>query len=533
MKFLSKVLFLSSFCFFHHASFGQNIEVSGNVSGVWNVDTVRVIDNISIPASETLEIEPGVVVEFQGYFHLDVKGNLQATGTPLSPIIFTVSDTLGLHEINSPMGAWRGIIIQKSRDEIAPEAHFSHCHFEYAKTWEGDELQHGGAMYVKDTDNVSIDHCSFIANHAYLSGGAVYSTSSSPTVTNSFFSGNKAGHLPYNNDLYGYGGALCGVNSKSSVKNNVFFDNWASGMGGGISFDQSFPIIENNVFDGNDGPLGGAIGLLRSSLNSTIANNLIVNNFSMFFGAGIAFVGVNATLANNTFAGNMAPGAGGGAMYFNNECEVGVYNNIFWDNVASTGNLAFVFDISNPSFHNNIIQGGYSSIQGGGEYVFVDNIDQDPLFKQQGEHPYQPNTNSPCINAGIENEEFLELPETDLAGNPRVQLGRVDIGAYESPVSTVNIVSLPKPNPTISVSPNPASNFARINIQVTEPDTYQLTVIDTRGKEMMELFNGHLLEGNHDFSINSPQVLLGKGMFFVLARSKKYSTSAKLVVIGQ
>ncbi len=60
------------------------------------------------------------------------------------------------------------------------------------------------------------------------------------------------------------------------------------------------------------------------------------------------------------------------------------------------------------------------------------NIDRDPLFSDPLNGDYTLQLNSPCIDGGTEDLPFnLELPETDLAGNPRISGETVDIGCYE------------------------------------------------------------------------------------------------------
>ena len=54
---------------------------------------------------------------------------------------------------------------------------------------------------------------------------------------------------------------------------------------------------------------------------------------------------------------------------------------------------------------------------------------------------WQLSDQSPCINAGPASVSGLGLPAYDLAGNPRIQQGRIDMGALESsfvPTSVVN-----------------------------------------------------------------------------------------------
>ncbi len=61
---------------------------------------------------------------------------------------------------------------------------------------------------------------------------------------------------------------------------------------------------------------------------------------------------------------------------------------------------------------------------------------------------------SPCVNTGAPDTTGLNLPQTDIMGNPRIYGIRVDMGAIENQM----VVGLPQ-NPTVSarvqVSPNP------------------------------------------------------------------------------
>jgi len=74
-----------------------------------------------------------------------------------------------------------------------------------------------------------------------------------------------------------------------------------------------------------------------------------------------------------------------------------------------------------------------TDIQGG--YAGVGNINADPLFVNAAAGDLQLEPGSPCINAGS-NAAVPAGVTTDLAGNPRILGGTVDIGAYEC----VNIV---------------------------------------------------------------------------------------------
>jgi len=96
---------------------------------------------------------------------------------------------------------------------------------------------------------------------------------------------------------------------------------------------------------------------------------------------------------------------------------------------------------SGPNYmniYNSLLDGGKWDIRiyNGSNFVTYDdqtNIDADPFFLNKWEHPYQIDNGSPCIDAGtLANlPEFIELPEFDLAGNPRIVGDSIDMGAYE------------------------------------------------------------------------------------------------------
>ena len=86
--------------------------VNGDVSGTWTSASspYLVTGDVTIPTGQTLNIEPGVEVEFQGYYRFYVLGNLQAIGTADSMIVFTT---------DTPSIGWGGLRVDSS-DIIHP-----------------------------------------------------------------------------------------------------------------------------------------------------------------------------------------------------------------------------------------------------------------------------------------------------------------------------------------------------------------------------------------------------------------------------
>ena len=115
------------------------------------------------------------------------------------------------------------------------------------------------------------------------------------------------------------------------------------------------------------------------------------------------------TLYNCTLTGNSAD-IGGGAYYGT------LYNCIVYYNTASSGS----------NYYGCTLNYCCTTPDPGG----VGNITNEPLFVNYAGGNLRLQSNSPCINTGI-NQDWM-TGSTDLDGNPRIRRSRVDMGAYES-----------------------------------------------------------------------------------------------------
>jgi len=194
-------------------------------------------------------------------------------------------------------------------------------------------------------------------------------------------------------------------------------------------------LIKNNNIQNNSAEIVGGFDIDES--NPDIINNLIYNNSSNTFGGAVRYYGSNGSIINNTFLNNEA-GTYGGAIYFRIDSDPIIYNTIFRDNSSSSGgDQIYLLDtFADPDFYYCNIEGGNDGFEGPGsgvEYtgIYQNNIDVDPNFLGTGDYPYQLSDMSFCANAGTPDTTGLNLPEFDLAGNPRIFNDRIDIGAYE------------------------------------------------------------------------------------------------------
>ena len=89
----------------------SSIDASGLITGntTWTNDTIKVTGDILVPDSVTLTVNPGVRVEFQGHYTLQVWGTLLAVGTESEKITFTIHDTIGFSDIDTTLGGWNRI----------------------------------------------------------------------------------------------------------------------------------------------------------------------------------------------------------------------------------------------------------------------------------------------------------------------------------------------------------------------------------------------------------------------------------------
>jgi len=134
-------------------------------------------------------------------------------------------------------------------------------------------------------------------------------------------------------------------------------------------------------------------------------NCLLTGNSAANTGGGACF----CALTNCTITGNSATYGGGAAAGVLLNCIVYYNSDVNW--VATIGST-MSFSCTTP-------------LPGPVEWQ---NITNPPLFVDQANRDFHLQVNSHCINAG--NNAFVSVT-TDLDGNPRIDAGVVDLGAYE------------------------------------------------------------------------------------------------------
>ena len=219
------------------------------------------------------------------------------------------------------------------------------------------------------------------------------------------------------------GGALSVVGfSKLLVRNSIFRNNVADYGGAIFCSHHASPMLVGNLIEGNSAFLrGSAIYVLYSYPDVT-----------------------NCTIVSNDCL-NAEPFDDTGAIH-SHIAKPRTKSSILWNNSSAY------------FLPTQIREGkGYYTTFSDLEYGHAGegNIDEDPIFIGYGEHPFALFVDSPCVNVGEADTSALRLAPVDIAGEPRIEGGRIDIGAYEGSggtgvdgvVAGVPFLSPGRPNP--------------------------------------------------------------------------------------
>ncbi len=470
LNFLMKKILVSLIFLLPFLLKSQTIEVSGIQEGLWNCDTVLVIKDVIVPEDKSLTIFEGTRVVFKDYFSITVNGSFKALGSETDSIYFTARDTTGFFNWKKGKGGWNGLIIQNAKDTVI----LDYCHFSFGKAVnsqqstvmaqsskfkvQSSEFNYGGALRIYNSI-VNISNSTFYHNLTTSKGGALYAEHSSVKVSNCEVDSNYG----FNEEgVYMHGAGFQFSNCDVMMEDMYFHDNYcANCYGGGANFDSCNVYVNNAIFEDNYAVNAAGMGIQRSNdYEVKIYNCLFNNNISYHYGGAMAMAASSPLIQNVTMTNNYTVAAGGGAMQFYSEARPVFKNCIIWGNdwygehnSISDGSQIFVWGSDcAPEFYNSILQGGYKEVHGNSSIAVYDTatmFDSDPLFVDIQNRDFNLHIGSPAINSG--NVDTEGIPSKDLAGNLRVIGGRIDMGCYESDITSLKEIN----HKNINIYPNP------------------------------------------------------------------------------
>ena len=224
-------------------------------------------------------------------------------------------------------------------------------------TFSGNAATYGGGMF-NYSSSPTITNATFSGNTA-AQGGGMFNRDSSPTITNTTFSGNTATN--------GSGGGMYNDDSNPTITNTTFSGNAASSNGGGMYNDySSSPNITNTTFSGNAAINSGG-GMFNGSSSPNITNTTFSGNAANQGGGMYNYVSSSPTITNATFSGNSA--SSGGGMY-NYSSSPTITNATFSGNAATNSGGGMYNYFTSPSITNTTFSGNSATNGGGGMYNY-------------------------------------------------------------------------------------------------------------------------------------------------------------------
>jgi hypothetical protein len=386
------------------------------------------------------------------------------------------------------------------------------------------EKKYEGARFAYGQDYTCVENMTFLDGNGFpinRNGGLSTGYSKKLVLDNVAFSGSTG---------YVYAAIYSDSDDSLLIKNSLFKD--CAGHRCVSLFVKSYDSPRYNefiscIFSGNhvDSTTGVSYEGLHHTLvlsgssyepgwNKTLIMNCLFNdNYHTFdsdesFGVTVnAHEGCHIDIINSTFANNFQfDNPYGGAVGVGTSSTANFYNTIFYGNYECQAYLGSVpeEEVTTMRVNYTLVQDGQEGIrQYGSNNLLIwgeGNLDSDPVFYGYADYPYAIDLGSPCIDAGtLELPPGIELPEYDLAGNPRVWGESVDMGAYEyGPWVGVKEVSGRQSavGSQMIVNPNPFSYGTYISYELQSSGNLNISVYSISGMKVRILENHQASKGD-------------------------------------
>ncbi len=347
----------------------------------------------------------------------------------------------------------------------------------------------GGGLYIASMGRSQITHTQILRNHAYLTGGGIYSEGTldlqqSEVAYNQAEQGSGGGivargvmtvtqsRIDHNQAVYWGGGIYYGSDGnsqhgltlqQSEILSNTAGDDgggiYAAGSGGGGSQDvyiagnlvqgnaagntgsiqgdgagiyldfgsgQAAKVqVDDNLITGNINYSGKEGGVFLIGPGITLTNNLIVGNRGAGVGLGIGSNSGINQIINNTIFGNHGMGV---ALSAWRDQELLLLNNIIAQNDAYGVEASTEWAAHVTVLANDLWQNGQGNYSGLEEQTGKNgNLSMPPMLANPNQGDWHLSACSTLIDAGL----GQQAPATDFYGNARPYQGSWDIGASE------------------------------------------------------------------------------------------------------
>jgi len=346
-----------------------------------------------------------------------------------------------------------------------------------------------GALWADDINKLVLDNLHFYNNRSYHQTCTTINEIDSVFINNCIFDNNRG---------------MAHVNVFNSFRKKDTY------------FLLESNIIQNNIPDStrDESCAVCTIGLEyllygNGRIHGNIINCLIANNHNYVISplptsSGISINrNANTSIINSTIGNNNLLNQDGAAIGISTNSNANLYNCIVYGNNPSQ---LFLWDDHDYTLadtlyvYNSCIEDGDLGIFDYGQYNFVyydetTNISKDPEWLAQGDYPYAISFNSGCINSGtLDLPDDIELPEFDLAGNPRIWGSTIDMGAYEWYPVDVEESSTCKNNnkQLLSAFPNPMINSSSILVKCNNEEQIKLEVYNNTGVRVKVLLDTNI-----------------------------------------
>lgn len=321
---------------------------------------------------------------------------------------------------------------------------------------------------------------------------------------------------------------LLSVNMENClVQDNSPSPDPTSGYGGGLQFTGHLTIPGNYY-----------ASLISCDINS---------NYSSFLNGGAAGTTglyasnhITADIVNCTFGDNIVIDTTGCVITGATEAEVNIYNSIIYGNVGHSCNLLYESEVN---VHHSLLEGGEDNV---GFYYPVNalfnwlegNLNEDPLWLGTGDYPYYLQSESPCIDAGtLDLPDGIELPQYDLAGNPRIFGNTIDMGAYEWQGVGIEEPELPQLSTLtthLSNYPNPFNPTTTITLELAEAGKIELAIYNIKGQKVKTLLDCTTAPGTYECNWNGKDETgkaVSSGQYIVKLQQNSEETVKKIMLL--